>query len=834
MTRRSALRMALAAAGAMVLAALLVLGALYLTLRASLPPLDGERVVAGVAATVAIERDALGVTTVTAASRTDLAFATGFAHGQDRFFQMDLARRLAAGELSELVGAAALRQDLATRLFRLRALAQRELGRASPPQRALLAAYARGVNAGLASLRSRPWEYWLLGSRPVPWKPQDSVLVAYAMWWDLQYGDLRRDQLRRAIDARLRGPQCGEVKCALEFLYPDRTRWDAPNVADEGELTAEEARDALAQPVPGPDVLNLRQAGTGAGLAREPFEVPAAAAPTERDIGSNSWALAGRLTASGAALVASDMHLGLQVPPTWYRMRLRIAQTGTTRAGEAPGAPAGAAQLDLNGLTLPGSPVLIAGSNGQLAWAFTNSGGDWLEARPIACSSVEGSRMSTPEGVVDLATVLERIHVRGAPDVLLAVRSSPQGVLFEIDPRANRCWFAAWLVEAAGATNLDLLALERAQSAREALAIAPAIGIPAQNLIVGDRAGHIAWTIAGRIPRGSDDSRMSARAGWRSGDEAPRLYDPPLGRLWSANARASVDPAALAAIGGDETAVGAQYALGARARQIRDALLQLPGPSSPRDMLRIQLDDRARFLAPWRDLLLGLLDAQALQAGSGRAEFRHLIAAWDARAGVDSVGYRLVRAYHDRTASSVWRMILSALAIESDDAPPPQFDQPLWTLVTTQPLNMLAPRYSSWRAFLLAQLDATIEELDRHCGALGRCRWGAAHPVRIAHPLAQAVPWLAGLIDYPPLELPGDHDMPRVQSGTFGASERFAVSPGHEAQGYLELPGGQADHPLSPYFRAGLAAWVRGRALPLLPGPSEHRLVLRPAPGAVH
>ncbi|MGB6451910.1 MAG: penicillin acylase family protein, partial [Steroidobacteraceae bacterium] len=258
----SVLVAALAGAGTL---ALLALAAAYFALRASLPPLDGRIAEAGLAAPVTLERDALGVVTVTAASRADLAFGTGFAHGQDRFFEMDLSRRLAAGELSELVGAAALAQDRETRLFRFRGIARQALAQATPEQRALLAAYARGVNAGLASLASRPWEYWLLRARPQPWKSEDSFLVSYAMWWDLQHGDLRRDWLRRTLDARLGGPECGAWKCALEFLYPQRTAWDSPNVVDEADLRAEDARDAVAPPVPGPDVLDVRGAKVSAG-----------------------------------------------------------------------------------------------------------------------------------------------------------------------------------------------------------------------------------------------------------------------------------------------------------------------------------------------------------------------------------------------------------------------------------------------------------------------------------------------------------------------------------------------------------------------------------------
>src|SRR6516165_10496865 len=155
-----------AAAAVMVLAAL---GSVYGLLRASLPHLDG-RLNASVSAPVRITRDARGVPTIEAADRLDLAYASGFVHGQDRFFQMDLARRLAAGELSELFGAVAIDQDRRARLFRFRAVARQVVAAASPAQHEVLEAYARGVNAGTASLGARPWEYWVLEQAPVSWR----------------------------------------------------------------------------------------------------------------------------------------------------------------------------------------------------------------------------------------------------------------------------------------------------------------------------------------------------------------------------------------------------------------------------------------------------------------------------------------------------------------------------------------------------------------------------------------------------------------------------------------------------------------------------------------
>ena len=348
--------------------------------------------------------------------------------------------------------------------------------------------------------------------------------------------------------------------------------------------------------------------------------------------------------------------------------------------------------------------------------------------------------------------------------------------------------------------------------------------------MLGDREGHIAWTIFGRIPEDTGPERAHGGGPWTTPADHPRIVDPVLGRLWTANGRVATDPRQLQQIGGDLASLGSEYDLGARAAQIRDDLLAISAPATPADMLRIQLDDRALFLTRWRTLLLDLLDAQALHGHPQRAEFRDLIEHWNPKASVDSVGYRLVRAYHDRTQRAVWDMLLSALQLPTDDTswPPDQFEGPLWQLLASRPLHLLSRDYPDWAEFLRVQLDATIAELAASCPQLARCTWGARNTVHIRHPLSRALPWLASWLDMPTLELPGDHDMPRVQDHAFGASERFAVSPGHEDQGYLHIPGGQSGHPLSPYYRAGFREWVLGEPLPFLPGPAEHALTLAP------
>ena len=777
---------------------LVPLAVAHVVLRASLPRLDGEIQHLGVVAPVTINRDALGVPTIEAANRVDLAFGTGFAHGQDRFFEMDLSRRLSAGELSEVFGEAAVEQDKKARLFRFRQVARESLQLATPEQRAVLEAYARGVNAGLASLRSRPWEYWLFGSVPAQWKPEDTFLVSLAIWWDLQYSGLQREIQRQQVNARLNGAECeAGWKCGLKFLYPLGTQWDAPNSPN---ALASPSADSVT--IPPPEVFDVR-GGTAADASPAALFLPTGATH-DVGIGSNNWAVAGRLTATGAALVANDMHLRARVPAVWYRARMRVKESATQPA------------IDLNGVTLPGAPVLVAGSNGHIAWGFTNSYGNWVHAEKGAC----GSATSVQQ---------EEIRVHGKPAVTFAVKSSPAGVLYQAASDQQSCWFVSWLAQQPAATNMNLMALERAASAAQALEVAPTLGIPHQNFVIGDRDGHIAWTIAGRVPAGSGANRAAGSAKWTTPEAQPHIVDPEVGRIWTANARATDDSEQLAVIGGSNASVGADYDLGARARQIRDDLLAIRGPATTDDMLRIQLDDRAEFLTRWRTLIGGLLDADAVANNPARAQFKQLVADWKPRASAESVGYRLVRTLHDQTQKSVWDMMLRALRLPADDSMwvPAQFEGALWQLVNERPLHMLAPDYADWRQFMLAQVDASIRNLKMACPQLDRCTWGSHNPVHIQHPLSRALPILSGLLDMPQVELPGDHDMPRVQDGPIGASERFAVSPGHEDQGYIHIPGGQSGHPLSPYYRAGFMNWALGTRVPFLPGDSQHRLTLQ-------
>jgi penicillin G amidase len=790
-------------------------------LAGSRPRANGRVTVQGLSAPVTIVRDADGVPTITARNRRDLAFALGFVHGQERFFQMDLQRRDAAGELAALVGKAALKVDENHREHRFRALATRQLALLPPSQRVLIDAYTAGVNAGLAHLSVRPWEYLLLDAQPQPWTDADTLLTIDAMFFDL---DDNGDDLRELDIARLRAVL---PKPLADFLLAPSPRWEAPM---QGGPT-----QAVAMPNAG--VFDLRGTALPKVALTNGDRAIAQSDAANDGIGSNGFAVGGALT-GGAALLANDPHLALRVPDIWYRARMRYPDPADPEK-----------TIDLNGVTLPGAPALVIGSNGHVAWGFTNSTGDWMDWVRVLCDPENPSRYQTPDGWATLVKHDETIHVKGAPAAHMTVEDTIWGPIMARDTDGTPLALA-WIAQDPRAVNLDLMKLETATTVDQALTLAPSFGIPPQNLVVADSQGHVGWSIAGSVMpiRAGFDASVPADwsapgSGWigyAMPAQDPRIDDPADSRIWTANQRiVSGDALTLIGDGG--------YDQGARAQQIRDDLLA-HDHFTPRDLLDIQLDDRALFLARWRKLLLSVL-SQCDQMGPGSAHapastgpsasctrlaaLKPFVQDWKARAAVDSVGYRIVRMFHDKVRDNVLAPFAARASAKWKDFrwPSPEVGEyATWTLVTQKPAWLLDPEYKNWNALLTDSAREVADELAELPGPLSSQTWGRCNTARIDNPLSVALPgWLARFFDMPHDELPGDNDMPRVLHPAFGASMRMDVQPGDEAHGILEMPAGQSDNPLSPWFGKGHEAWVHGEATPLLPGPARYRLTLQPA-----
>ena len=787
---------------AIVVLLLLVMAVAWWLLTGSRATLDGERHLPGLTAAASISRDANGTVTVQGSNRSDISYALGYVHAQERFFEMDLMRRMPAGELSALVGPAALKVDLNHRRHRLRAVAEAAYQRMPAPDRRELDRYRDGVNAGLADLRVRPWEYLLLRSKPQPWRSEDSALVIAAMYLDLNKDgrnerELRMAQMRAVLPESL-----------VDFLLSPDPDWEAPL---KGRLSRSPVLPTAAEF----DLRQLPLAKTSVALAAT--LAPALDAPRP---GSNNFAVSGALTSTGAAMVANDMHLGLGVPNIWFRTRLRYPD---------PSAPNG--QRDVNGVSLPGTPAMVVGSNGQIAWGFTNSYGDWADWVRVQLDPANPDRYKVPEGWADLDVHVEHIKVKGQLDTLLKVKDTRWGPIMGKDADGTPLALQ-WIADEPRAYNMMLMQLEQVPDVSRALDLAPQLGMPPQNLLVADSAGNIGWTIAGNsipVRTGVDpllpwDGSKPGNGwqGWATAAQYPRIENPADGRLWSANNR-TVDGPELKLLG------DGGHDLGARAQQIRDDL-RARGSFTPGNLLDIQLDDRAVLLTRWQKLLQSTLKNTT---DPTLQPLQQLTATWRGRASVASVDYRLVRAFRTEVSMLALAPFAARVKARYDDFSWPgenSAEAAVWMMVRRQPPSLLDPKYADWHALLVDAARRVAADLGKRPGGLAARHWGEHNRSQINHPLSRALPdWLGRFIDMPSKPQAGDNNMPRVAAPKFGASERFDVSPGHEAQGILEMPGGQSDHPLSPFFGAGHEDWVEGRPTPLLPGTSTHTLTLKPA-----
>ncbi|MDR7268031.1 penicillin amidase [Pelomonas saccharophila] len=777
--------------GLLALVLLLAL-AIWLTLRSSLAQLDGERAVPALSAPTELQRDARGYLTITAESRLDVARALGFVHAQERFFQMDLMRRNAAGELSALVGAKALPLDKSRRLHRFRHRAEAGIAALPADERALLDAYVSGVNAGLAGLSARPPEYLLLRQQPQPWVAADTVLVAYGMYLDLQ-GSQGRDDVATGL-LREAVPEDWYA-----FLTQHSADWQA--AMDDSRMTV--------VPLPaGPSPATLRAVKTACSDC---------SLRDARDIGSNNFAVAAAHGAAGRAILADDMHLGLRSPGTWFKARMKWKDT--------------AGSHDVAGVTLPGAPLLVVGSNGHVAWGFTNTTSDWADVVALKLNAA-GTHYLAGGVEKPLQRAVERIEIAGEPAVDHVVLESEWGPVMPQKAPSGQAYVLRWVAHDREGMNLRLMHMETAGNVDEAVQLAAGAGMPAQNLLVADAGGRIAWTVIGAMPRRVGVEDMDRPQDWSDGRsrwqgylgaaEQPRIVDPADGRLWTANSRM---------VGGDAMKLvgNGGWDLGARAQQIRDGL-RAQDKFDEAGLHAIQLDHRALFHQRWRQLLQQQVLTPDFVAANGLADYRAEVDKSADAARPDAVGYLLVRSFRLQALKSLFDPLAGLLEAQglklSDLKLVPE--TPGWALIQAARPDTLPAAFKSWPELLQrAVLDSRKELVDKY-GSLAAATWGADNTTSMRHPLSLAVPALAGWLDQASQGMAGDSHMPRVHNHGHGQSERMVVSPGHEESGILVIPGGQSGHPMSPFYRGDHAAWLAGEALPFLPGETVHRLVLRP------
>lgn len=751
----------------LALLALLCTAALYGVLFLSLPTLDGQASSAVVTETVKVERDSLGQAIIRAGSRQDAAYGLGYAHGQDRFFQMDLLRRNAAGELSQLFGEAALPIDEKMRFHQLRKRSKVIVERLPDDDKRVLQAYTQGVNDGRSQVVLPSYEYLLTGAKIRPWQYEDSVLAIFSMYLDLQSANYKRDKALILLEQEFGQSMVNFV------LQPSNYQ----AALDNSTLHS--------PPITIPELSQVLSRVTSYGI------------DDPNIYGSNNWAVTGALTDSGRAMLSDDMHLGLAVPAIWYRTQLNY------RVGDE--------SYQVSGVSLPGAPAIVVGSNNKIAWGFTNGyldTADWVELSQADSTWVEQEQILLPDNSVHTYDLV----------------MSEYGPVEEFN---NRQYALSWVAHQPYAVNLKLLAMEQAQTVYDATKLAPKVGIPVQNMLVVDDAGNAAWRPMGAIPARENPVDISQRSSnysskWYENDEArPEVVNPNVGKLWTANSR--VVSATLHKRYGD-----GGYALGARAVQIRDRLFA-KSSFDEQDFNQLQHDNEALFLTRWHTHLVEILNQNTAMHEEYKQDL-HYLSQWQACACEQSIGYTLVKHFRSSLIDVLFSPVEGAVREHGGSLKylKRYFEPAVWQLLKEQPESWLN-HHGSWQSLQLYAYEQAKQKLSDEFGpSMKNWSWGKVNALQVKHPFSKQIPVLSKLLDMPSQAGFGDTFMPAVQGPSFGASQRFIAQPGRLEHAIMTVAGGQSEHPLSPYYRTGFDEYVKGGATPLLPGVTVHSLVISP------
>ena len=817
----------------------------------ALPQTSGTLQLPGLGRPVTVIRDIAGIAHVRAENIHDLFMAQGFVHAQERMWQMEVWRHISAGRLSELFGESQLDVDRFVRTLGWRQSAERDLGAIAPETRAIVDAYAEGVNAWLDQERdSLGLAFLIAGARPEPWTPLDSLAWQKVQAWNLG-SNFDEELFRYLADAQLGDP------ARTDELFPPY-RDGAPIITPSNADTARATPDRLPAPgaasaVDSETATAWREvADVGSSIARLAGLDGGDGLVGSHGVGSNNWVVSPSLTTTGGAILANDPHLGISLPSIWFMNGLHC-----TTVNEA-------CPYDVAGVSFPGVPAVVLGHNARIAWGATNLGPDVQDLFILQPDPDDPASYLVDDEPRPFEERVEEIRTAGGPTYYQTVRTTVHGpVLNDVDERLAdaRLMSLAWTaIRGTDRTLEAILGLNTAANFDEFRESLSLYGAPSQNFVYADVDGHIGYQFPGAIPvRDGDPTGDRPRPGDASSewtgtipfDELPWQLDPAEGTIVTAN-NAAVDA-------GYPYHVSSDWDPGYRAERIADQLLARSEDGlSFDDMTDLQLDTavpRAQDAVTW-------LQAMEPATDDGRIVLERILE-WDGRCDVDSLGCAAWSMFEYRLHRDLFDDELGTLARDYVGSPIS------WVLVgklVDEPEaawwdDTATPERETSVAIITRALDEAGSALSSSYGAPSGWTWGRLHTATFQEqtlgtsgigPLEwyfndgpHAVPGAAGAINntyYRFLRAYADPLDPdyvpvgadRVFEMTNMPSMRFVIDMTDLDGARIVITTGQGGNPFDQHYNDMIEPWRTGETVPLpftpaaIDAAASQTLVLQP------
>jgi penicillin G amidase len=766
-----------------------------------LPKLDGSVVVPGLQSPVTVERDNWSVPHIRANSVEDLAEAQGYVMAQDRLWQMDLLRRAARGQLSEVLGPATVKIDKDFRLLNFSRAAERDVGMMRPDVRRMLEGYARGVNLFVQQHMDRlPIEFTLLHYKPRPWEVSDSLVIACYMYRTLT--DTREEELGREIVTAKVGPELAKdlysPNAAMDHFVVGDPNADKDSHAtknpnddpdDEDEIDPEDVLKAslqtesvLSAEAEQPDLTSVLAEEAKSWLSESEQEI-------RQTLGSNNWVVSGEHTASGKPLLANDMHLELTLPPIWYEVHL-------TAQG-----------WNVKGFALPGAPMVVAGHNDRIAWGFTNNGADVLDLY-IEKFNPENPDEYLVNGEWKKAEVYDEvIKVKGEADQHLRLVVTRHGPV--VAHEGDKSYAMRWTVLEPGALCNFYNWLGTAQNWSEFREIMKGIWGPGQNVVYADVDGNIGYILGARVPvrkKGHGEMPVPGDTddyewtGYIPFDELPQVFNPENGLIVTANARV-VGPKY-------KPYITDHWEEPYRTARIYDLLRDKRG-LQPEDMLKIETDiysyphvfiaeqlAAAAKVAPPKDPRAQKLIQQA-KNWNGMADANSYVVTFLNAALFQTLELILEPHLGKDMNQYHWRRVAF-----------------LQRVLTERPARWLPPDYQNYDQVLSAAADLAVQNLqDRtHDSDPNDWTWKKFNYLDMLHPIGREG-ILKKLLSISNQPQSGTEWSPRAASRHHGPSERFVADLANWDDSIMLITGGESGQPGSEHYRDQFPYWFDGKAI---------------------